>query len=125
MFILPPQVKLALQIVLVVFILGLVFTANHYHNSWVSAKETIAKMEISQAQLKISADNCSRGTEDLLAKSKAKEEDVKKAQIQANILAKNNEILSQVLLGAKPEGLDKCKAAVKLFQEYKDKKESK
>lgn len=120
----PPQAKIALLAAVAVILFGLTFGAIHYHSVWVKAKEEISQLKAEQAQLIISAENCSRGTEKLAEDSAKKEEQIKKAQNQAAKLAKNNEALAQALLNAKPEG-DSCAAAVKLFQDYKLRKVSK
>jgi len=118
------EIKIAIFVAVVIIVAGLTFGAVHYHSAWVDAREEIATLKVTQAQLQTAADSCSKGTEKLDQDAKTKEEQVKKAQAQAAALAKNNEALAQALLNAKPEG-EVCQAAVKLYQNYKAGKEKK
>ena len=119
------QIRLIIAALLVTLIVGLSWLANHYHNSWIEARETISRMESQYAQLSVTAKTCSDNTEALRVSTQTKDESIKKAQVQANILAKSNEVLAQSLLNAKPGDVDSCKSAIKLYQDYKTKKETK
>jgi len=119
------QIKAAIAAVFLVVILLFGGVAVYFHNAWVEGQETIARVQAEQIQLQATAKACSDNTEALASNTKTKDEAIKKAQIQANILAKSNEALAQTLLNAKPGDGDSCKAAAKLYQDYKTKKEAK
>lgn len=113
------EIQIALGAIILVLILLLGFGTYHYHNAWVEGKEDLAKLTVSTAQLKEASNTCNKAVEDLKASYESKNNDIKKAQAQAAVLARNNETLAQTLLSANPDSKDSCAAAVKLYKEYK------
>jgi hypothetical protein len=106
--------------ILVCVVGGAGWTAYHYHNAWVEAEKQLAIQSVNMANLTSAADQCSAGTTQLQTAADKKAVEVKAAQAQAASLAKNNEMLAQSLLNAKPTVVDNsCKSAVELFKKYK------
>lgn len=113
------QIKLAIAAVTLIAVAIISSIAVHYHNSWVEAKEEISQLKERYSLLKTTAEACSNGVEELRKAADKKEEDAKKAMAKASASAKVNEEKGQTILISKPKSSDSCKAAVKLYQEYK------
>ena len=106
-------------LILLAFV-GLSWTANHYHNAWVEAQQTIAVKTVELNNALESAKACSDNTKRLFDEAEAKSDAVKKAQDAAAIIANNNKAMANKILSFETNNTNRCQAAVELFRDYKN-----
>lgn len=112
--------KIAAFAAVALVILGLTWTANHYHSAWVKIQGELQVVTLERDNAMSIAKECSKRTEAMKEAADLKQETVKKAQEQAAIIAKGNQALANKLLSMEPKDSNRCIATEKLFKDYKE-----